>query len=110
MKLAEYARDLFGENIANLPEHDEGKRNLVEFAEFALAFKNLPQTELQFMYPDLFSAYFDMDAAVGMYKRFAAEALAILSNYPGVKTVLPLDSAGSSPSKTPSVKRRGGKK
>lgn len=110
MKLAEYARDLLGENIANLPENDEGKRNLIEFAEFAVAFKSSPQSELQFMYPDLFSAYFDMDAAVAMYKRFAAEALEVLSNYSGVKSLVTSKTANLSPATAPKVKGRRGKK
>jgi hypothetical protein len=87
LKLPEYARDLLGEDVSNLPEDNEGKRNLVEFAEFASTFKRLPQAELQFMYPDLFSAHFNTDAAVGMYKRFADEALTVLTQYPRVKTL-----------------------
>lgn len=109
MKLAEYARDLLTLDVANLPDSDEGKRNLVEFAKFALAFQTMPQVELQFMYPDLFSAYFDMDAAVEMYKRFAAEALAVLSYYPGVKTLLPSNPIGLTPSNAPAARRRRGK-
>jgi 7-cyano-7-deazaguanine synthase in queuosine biosynthesis len=110
LKLPEYARDLLAEDVSNLPEDNEGKRNVVEFAEFASAFKRLPQAELQFMYPDLFSAHFDTDAAVHMYKRFADEALTVLSQYPGVKTLFESKNAGSTKTSIPGKKRPGGKK
>jgi 7-cyano-7-deazaguanine synthase in queuosine biosynthesis len=89
IKLAEYARDLLKENISALKPEDEGKRNLVELAEFAVAFQRGASVELQLVYPDLFNAYFDMDLAVQMYKRFAVEALGVLAAYPGVRPLLP---------------------
>jgi 7-cyano-7-deazaguanine synthase in queuosine biosynthesis len=89
LKLLEYARDLLALNIGDLPEDDEGKRNLVEVIEFALNFRSMTVTDLQINYPDLFSPYFDMNAAVGMYKRFADEALGVFRQYPGVASLLP---------------------
>jgi 7-cyano-7-deazaguanine synthase in queuosine biosynthesis len=110
LKLPEYARDLLAEDVSNLPEDDEGKRNLVEFAEFASAFKRLPQAELQFMYPGLFSAHFDTDAAVAMYKRFSNEALTVLSQYPRVKLLFEPKTAISAKAVVPGKKKPGGKK
>jgi 7-cyano-7-deazaguanine synthase in queuosine biosynthesis len=110
LKLPEYARDLLAEDVSNLPEDNEGKRNLVEFGEFASAFKRLPQAELQFMYPDLFSAHFDTDAAVKMYKRFADEALTVLSSYPRVKALFDPNTAGGAKASPVSKKRPGGEK
>lgn len=90
LTLNEYGRNLLTEDIANLGTSDEGKRNLIELAEFTVAFSTRPVAELQLTYPDLFSQYFDMDPAVQMYQRFAAEALSVLSRYPGVRPILPV--------------------
>lgn len=89
LSLDEYARNLLSEDIARLKPTDEGKRNIVELAEFAVAFKTRPVAELQLSYPDLFSEYFDMGQAVRMYQRFADEALDVFAAYSGVKAILP---------------------
>jgi 7-cyano-7-deazaguanine synthase in queuosine biosynthesis len=89
VRIAEYSRDLLAQDLSTLSSEDEGKRNVVELAEFAVAFKTLSATELQWSYPDLFNAYFDMDSAVQMYKRFADEALRVLTAYPSVRAILP---------------------
>jgi 7-cyano-7-deazaguanine synthase in queuosine biosynthesis len=106
VKLPEYARDLLAQNVGTLPEDDEGKRNLVDLTEFALNFKSLTPAELQVNYPDLFSSYFDMDAAVAMYKRFTDEALGVLEQYPGASTLLPRSAACDSGKATPKPRSR----
>jgi 7-cyano-7-deazaguanine synthase in queuosine biosynthesis len=106
LKLSEYSRDLLEENVSALREDDEGKRNLAELCEFALAFKTLSPVDLQFSYPDLFSAYFQMDEAIGMYKRFADEAFDVLTRYPAVAALLPPGVVSAVRSGNPGPKRR----
>jgi hypothetical protein len=86
--LAEYKRDLFASDIPSLPEDDEGKRNLVELAEFAYAFGVKSAAELEHIFPDLISSDFNQTDAIEMYRRFAAEAHGVLSRYPGPKKLL----------------------
>lgn len=109
LKLAEYARDLLSEDVTVLKEDDEGKRNLVELAEFSLAFKSGSPTDLQYLYPALINLHFDMDAAIAMYKRFADEAFAVMNRYAGVKKLLPgapPGATGKPPSKNPRRSRK----
>ena len=89
MRLKEYARDLLAEDIAALATNDEGKRNLVELVEFAIAFQTFTNAALDVHYPDLFSSYFDKDTVTAMYRRFAAEALTTFQRYPGTRPLLP---------------------
>ena len=93
---------LLGENVAFLEPNDEGKRNLVELAEFAHAFKISSAAQLEILYPDLINENIDRSQAVAMYKRFAEEALTVLDRYAGVAPLLP----GRTPP-TPRVTRHG---
>jgi len=93
--LAEYKHDLLAEDVPNLPEGNEGKRNLVELTEFAHAFASRTDAELEGLFPDLISTDFDRTAAIKMYRRFAAEARTVLSKYPGpAKLLAPLPKQG----------------
>lgn len=83
-----WTRDIFAENVAALAPDDEGKRNLVELAAFAVAFRDLTNAELDIDYCELYNEYFDRDRAAAMYRRFAAEAQAVLSSYPGLHSLL----------------------
>jgi hypothetical protein len=49
----EYDQDLLVETLADLPDLDEGKRNLVDLAEFAHTFKYEPEGVLEEIYPAL---------------------------------------------------------
>lgn len=86
--LSEYKRDLFAENVVALGVDDEGKRNLIELAEFAKAFLSLTDAELLMQFPDLISTDFDQAAAIAMYRRFAVEARTVLDKYDGTKMLL----------------------
>jgi 7-cyano-7-deazaguanine synthase in queuosine biosynthesis len=79
----EYARDLLAEDVSVLPADDEGKRNLVELAEFVGLFsQNRTQAELENLFPELVTTKFDAQQAIGMYQRFAVEAVTIFRRYP----------------------------
>jgi hypothetical protein len=87
--LSEYKRDLFGESISSLAEDDEGKRNIVELAEFSHTFATQSDAAIEMLFPDLISPDFDKALAIGMYRRFADEAEIVLRNYTGTSSVLP---------------------
>jgi hypothetical protein len=89
INLAEYRRDLFSLDVPALPEADEGKRNLVELAEFAHAFSTLPEATLTDQFPDLINAAFDQPQALSMYRRFGKEAETVLRRYTGPAALLP---------------------
>ena len=88
LRLAEYERDLFSENISSLPETDEGKRNLIDFADFVLWFSNNTDAELLGQFPDIRNSHIDATKAIAMYRRFSSEALSVFANYPGVQAIL----------------------
>jgi 7-cyano-7-deazaguanine synthase in queuosine biosynthesis len=89
VRLPEYQRDLFAEDVSHLPEDDEGKRNFVDLAELVIRF-NAPDSnaEMQDKFPDLRNAHIDADQAIEMYRRFSQEALSVFANYPNLKAVL----------------------
>jgi 7-cyano-7-deazaguanine synthase in queuosine biosynthesis len=90
ISLAEYKRDLFGvSNVLALGEEDEGKRNLVEFVEFAHAFRTQSDGALLDLFPDLINAEFNRKDAISMYRRFAVEAETVLRRYAGPAALLP---------------------
>jgi hypothetical protein len=80
--LSEYKRDLFAEDIVALGVDDEGKRNVIEIAEFARAFLSFTDADLLLQFPDLISTDFDQGAAIGMYRRFAVEARTVRASRP----------------------------
>jgi hypothetical protein len=108
--LPEYKRDLLSQDISALGENDEGKRNLVDIAEFSHAFLSMSDAELEMMFPDLINPEIDKTSAIAMYRRFSSEARAVLTKYPGVSMILPALPGGppSPPSnRRPRVKGKG---
>lgn len=82
-----YAVDLLKEDVASLPPEHDGRRNLVDLAEFAVRFsKNVSDIHSEF--PELISSDFDSSQAIAMYSRFAAEAHKYLSKYPHLMWLL----------------------
>jgi hypothetical protein len=85
----DYVRDLLDENIASLGEADEGKRNLVDLAEFALAWSSgHSREEMRAMYPDIVNIAVDEARAADLYERFGEEVLGVFRSYPHVAAVL----------------------
>jgi len=86
--LAEYARDLLAERVADLPADDLGKRNLVELAEFVAWFGGShSDARLEETFPDLYNEHIDRTQAIQMYRRFAIEAQTVFARYPGVGSI-----------------------
>lgn len=89
LNLAEYNRDILTEDVARLPPENEGKRNLVELAEFTKIFsRSYSEAALQEKYPDLVNLYFDSAEAIRMYRRFAQEAHSVFNRYPAVRSIV----------------------
>ncbi len=83
-----YERNLFTESLANLPEGDDGRRNLADFGEFVVRVTTCSEMEMMTEWPELYSAEITKSEVIDMYKRAAAEARRVLGSYPGVAPVL----------------------
>lgn len=79
-----YARDIFTEDFSLLGEDDLGRRNLSDFAEFIAMTGTLSNQEYYDEWPELHNDPGVADAVIAMYRRFSAEAHAILGSYPGM--------------------------
>jgi 7-cyano-7-deazaguanine synthase in queuosine biosynthesis len=85
----DYVRDLFTENILGLDPSDDGKRNLIELTEFISQFDGTrSRAELEELYPDLISTYFESAQAVEMYSRFSREARGVFGRYASLAGLL----------------------
>lgn len=88
VNLAEYGRDLFAEQVESLGPEDDGRRNLIELAEFVRFFERSTSTnEILLEYPELVNSHIDKAKAIDMYRRFAKEARTVFNHYP---TIVPL--------------------
>lgn len=89
VRLPEYQRDVMGEDIAALPADDDGKRNLVDLAEFVKSFE-IGESEAAVIdkYPELVNRHIDSSKAIDMYCRFASEARVVFDSYPNLTAVV----------------------
>lgn len=76
-----YAADPWRERAEALPPEDDGRRNLADLAEFILRTERYSNDEMFSEWPELYSRNIDPARAIAMYKRFAAEARAVLGRY-----------------------------
>jgi 7-cyano-7-deazaguanine synthase in queuosine biosynthesis len=83
-----YERDLFVESFADLPEDDDGRRNLADFGEFVVRVERYSAMEMMTEFPDLYCPQIVSSAAIEMYKRAASEARTVLARYPNIAPVL----------------------
>lgn len=83
-----YAEDVWSIPLSALDEDHDGRRNLVDFAEFIRRFETQTSAELMEEFPELYSPDFDAAKVVAMYRRFAKEARNVLSHYPNALAIL----------------------
>jgi 7-cyano-7-deazaguanine synthase in queuosine biosynthesis len=83
----QYARDVWSVPIAQLGPDDEGRRNLVDYAEFVHRIRGDNPGQIMARWPELRSRNFDAARAIEMYKRAAAEACEIITRYPAVASL-----------------------
>lgn len=85
----EYEKDLFKDGIDLLSPDDIGKRNFTDLVEFIKRFSDSADDNFILeSFPELFNQYFDQKEVILMYKRFSAEALGVLNNYPKLRALL----------------------
>lgn len=81
-----FSKDLFGSNLCELDESDTGKRNLADLLQLVLTFlEESSELRLCETYPELISTHFDTGRMIGVYRRFASEAMEVLGSYPEVR-------------------------
>ncbi len=83
-----YARDPWTENFGQLPPDDDARRNLADWAEFAVRVEQLAEAELMVEWPELYSSNIDARSAISMYKRAAAETRTVWGRYPQLSSLL----------------------
>jgi 7-cyano-7-deazaguanine synthase in queuosine biosynthesis len=89
LRLSEYKRDLFSEDVLGLDPQDDGKRNLMELAEFVHVFgSSQSQAQLEDSFPDLVCPDFDAEQAASMYRRFAGEARGVFQQHASLASFL----------------------
>jgi hypothetical protein len=75
--------------LASLNAEDEGKRNLVELAEFVKTIENATNNAVfEDLYPDLSNPHIDIPQAIDMYRRFAREARSVFNQYHNLQAVV----------------------
>jgi 7-cyano-7-deazaguanine synthase in queuosine biosynthesis len=89
VSISEYERDILAEAIGLLDPDDEGKRNLMDLAEFVKLFeRRVSKALMTETFPDLISKNIDVDKAIDMYRRFAIEARSVFDRYPTIKNLV----------------------
>ena len=83
-----YERDVWSEDVSALAPTDDGRRNLADFCEFVIRFSTATNEEIMSNWPELYDQALDSGAVIEMYRRFAAEALAVMRNYPRLRAFL----------------------
>lgn len=83
-----YARNVWIENISELPEDDDGRRNLMDLLEFIVFLGHSNDEEIMNEYPELYSPNIDSEKTIKMYRRFCNEARAVFNKYPAIKECL----------------------
>ena len=83
-----YARDVWRQRFADLPENDDGRRNLSDLSEFRYRFATQSTDELMSEFPELHSPNMDGHAVVAMYRRWAEETARVWAAYPELVALL----------------------
>jgi 7-cyano-7-deazaguanine synthase in queuosine biosynthesis len=83
-----YNVDLWSEGFAHLPADDDGRRNVVELAEFVVRFESLPPAEVMNHWPSLYSPAIVPEQAMEMYRRHCGEVRTVLGRYPALAPLL----------------------
>ena len=84
----QYLRNLFADDLANLGEEDDGRRNIVDYAEFMQRMLAIDVSESTFEWPELISDSINVSDTVEMYRRAAIEATQVLGKYSGLAPLL----------------------
>lgn len=83
----EYALDIFKTDLNNLSDTDDKRRNIVDYLEFVLKFKDLTdakKTDLLLEFPELYNSSFNTEYAIEMYGRVSAQSITVFQKYPNI--------------------------
>jgi len=84
-----YSRDLFREDLDQLPPADDGLRNIHDVLDFASAWAApLPLGDIARAFPELHNRAIERGQASEMYRRFGQEILSIARGYPSLASRL----------------------
>ena len=91
IRLDEYSRNLFEENISELLPNDNGKRNLIDLLEFSSYFRNYTdsaQDKLMEDFGELYNDFFNTQDAIELYRRMADDVYTVASRFPRIASQL----------------------
>jgi 7-cyano-7-deazaguanine synthase in queuosine biosynthesis len=77
-----YARDAWIDDLRAAGPDDLARRNMADFGDFITRFRTFSDEEVFSEWPELYSDAMDATQVISMYRRFAIEADAVLSQYP----------------------------
>ena len=83
-----YRRDCWREEISQLGPKDDGRRHIVDLAEFIVRIESLSSEDIKFEWPELYSSNINDTEVIEMYKRFSKEARIVLSRYSALEPFL----------------------
>lgn len=83
-----YGRDCWREEISQLGPKDNGRRHIVDLAEFIVRIESLSPEDIRFEWPELYSSNINDTEVIAMYKRFSKEARVVLSRYSTLESIL----------------------
>lgn len=87
----EYQCDIFNTDLNTLGDDDDRKRNLIDYLEFVLKFKNITeanQNDLLNEFPELYNPAFDRDLALKLYERVSSQSFEVFKKYPHVLKII----------------------
>lgn len=83
-----YGRDCWREEISQLGPTDNGRRHIVDLAEFIVRIESLSSEDIRFEWPELYSSNINYTEVIAMYKRFSKEARIVLNRYSTLESLL----------------------
>lgn len=83
-----YQRRVWEEDVGSLPFEDDGRRNVMELAEFIVAMRDFDDEEVLSTWVELANPHFEVRPALDLHRRFAREAISVLSRHPAIATLL----------------------
>jgi 7-cyano-7-deazaguanine synthase in queuosine biosynthesis len=91
IEFKEYFVDIFRADINLLDENDDKKRNLIDYLEFILKFKDISEAKkIQIIsdFPELINPSFNVDEAMQLYKRVSDQSFEVFKKYPKVQKLI----------------------
>ncbi|MDX2191504.1 MAG: 7-cyano-7-deazaguanine synthase [Bacteroidota bacterium] len=91
LKVNEYHTDIFTTDINTLADDNTGKRNLIDYLEFIIRFKEVTaqnKDELICEFPELINPSIDEDQALKLFERVSQQSFKVFQSYPKVISII----------------------